>query len=460
MKIAVIGCGLRTPLLIHGLARARPDLQIDELALYDTAPERAEIMARMGEALAGGALPVIKADHLEQAVEDAHFVISSIRPGGIEARARDERLAVEHGFAGQETTGPAGQAMALRVLPYALEQARLVAKLAPDAWIVNFTNPAGMVTQAITQLTGAKAVGICDTPAEVFHQISLVLQAPVDELEFDYIGLNHLGWIRGVKHHGRERLTELLEDDAKLRRLYPADLFDPAFLRALQAIPTEYLFFYYAKSRALANQRKTGVTRGEELLRMNTDLFGELSRVDSQEAIRIYRSYLNRRNASYFRLEAEGGSALSQPDPGWDPFEGATGYHRIAVETIRALTREATQTIVLNVANGGTFAELDPTDVIEHPCRVNQYGALPLPTTPLPEPIRGLITAVKMYERLTIRSIEEENSSLAALALSANPIMGEWEPARRFLQTLINNNLSDFRLSGSPKAQFGDPLAS
>src|SRR5437762_2634008 len=175
MKAAVIGCGLRTPLLIHGLAHS--GLSLSRLVLYDLKHQRAPLMAALGQVIAAGTrLEVSAADDFAHAVRDCSFVISSIRVGEMSARARDERLAVECGFAGQETTGPAGFAMALRTVPVAIEHARLVERLAPQGWIVNFTNPAGLIAQAISMHTGARVVGICDTPAELFFRIALALQ--------------------------------------------------------------------------------------------------------------------------------------------------------------------------------------------------------------------------------------------------------------------------------------------
>jgi Alpha-galactosidases/6-phospho-beta-glucosidases, family 4 of glycosyl hydrolases len=165
MKVAILGAGLRTPLLIHGLARAHSALPIDQLLLFDQDFARAELMAALGVEIArDSGLQILATRRIEEAVEDCAFVISSIRVGGMEARARDERIALEHGFAGQETTGPGGLAMALRTIPVALEHARLAQRLAPRAWIVNFTNPAGMMTQAIATHTGARVWGSATRP--------------------------------------------------------------------------------------------------------------------------------------------------------------------------------------------------------------------------------------------------------------------------------------------------------
>jgi 6-phospho-beta-glucosidase len=433
VKIAVIGCGLRTPLLIHGLVNS--GLDIKEIALFDTEPRHARIMAMLGWSLAEEtSISVCATASADQAIANCAFVISSIRVGGMEMRARDERIALQHGFAGQETTGPAGFAMALRTVPVAISYARLVERLASDAWIVNFTNPAGLITQAILTHTKARAVGICDTPAELFFRIALALRVSLDRVECDYIGLNHLGWVRSVRVDQHDETRRLLADDQLLRQLYPADLFAPDLIRALELIPTEYVYFYYNQKRAYDNQRSADATRGEELLTLNrhvwSDLEEQIEHGNAAAALRVYRSYLNRRNASYMLLEGSAGSALTQEDPGWDPFAAATGYHRIAVETIRALTSTHKSRMALNVQNEGVIDQFGDEDVIEANCEVNNRGPNPIPVGAIPETVLGLMMAVKTFERLTIRAAVECSERLGMTALLANPIVRDWEIAR------------------------------
>jgi 6-phospho-beta-glucosidase len=438
MKIAVIGCGLRTPLLIHGLARS--GLGIGRLALYDVVPDRAGLMCALGGAIAAGSLRVSAEADLSEAVRDCDFVISSIRVGDMVARARDERIALETGFAGQETTGPAGFAMALRTAPVAIEHARLIERLAPQAWIVSFTNPAGLIAQAISSHTGARVVGICDTPAELFFRISLALREPLREVVCDYFGLNHLGWVRRVRVRGEDVTERLLKDDGLLRSLYPSQLFPPALIRSLRLIPTEYLFFYYRQQAALKNQIAAAATRGEELLKLNSGLMLELEshvrRGDIEGALRVYRAYLNRRNASYMHLEADGMSAFEQPDFDWDPFEGATGYHRIAVDVISALSGSEPARLVLNVRNQKTIEELEAGDVVEVPCVVDKSGPRPLPIGRLPSAVAGLTIALKTSERLTIEAAVQQQPAKAILALWTNPIVRDWDAAQRFWDKL------------------------
>jgi len=440
MKICIIGCGLRTPLLIHGLAHS--ELSGTRLVLYDTAPGRAPLMTALGNGIAKGALHLESADTLEEAIRDCSFVISCIRPGEMQARARDERLAVECGYAGQETTGPAGFAMALRTVPVALQHAKLVEKLAPGAWIVNFTNPAGLITQAISTYTRAAVVGICDTPAELFFRISLALQQPLERVRCDYFGLNHLGWVAGVRVDNKDVSEPLLNDDHRLRSLYPANLFEPELIRRLRLIPTEYLYFYYNQRTAHANQQRVGATRGQELVALNRSVFEELeSRVgagDTEPAIQAYRNYLNRRNASYMHLEAAGTSAFSEPEVDWDPFAAATGYHRIAVDTIRALQASAPSQIVLNVANRGAIGDLAGDDVVEIPCLVDQSGPRALASRQLPAEVKGLVLAVKEYERLTIEAAINGGRKAATFALFQNPIVADWAIAEKYVDQLFS----------------------
>jgi 6-phospho-beta-glucosidase len=446
MKIAVIGAGLRTPLLIHGLARAQNELGIEKLFLFDKDFERAELMATLGREVAReSGMEIRSTRRMEEAVEDCAFVISSIRVGGMEARARDERIALEHGFAGQETTGPGGLAMALRTIPQALDHARMVERRAPGAWIINFTNPAGMITQAISAHTGARVVGICDTPAELFFRIALALGEPPQDVECDYFGLNHLGWVSAIFRRGTEVSKVLLNDDNKLASLYPSALFDPDLIRSLGLIPTEYLFFYYSPRRALRNQLASGATRGEELVRLNATLLGDMAAAagsgDVATAVEIYKRYLNRRNASYLRLEGAAESAFVQPEHDWNPFEGATGYHRIAVDVILALRSADPRRIVLNVPNRDAVAGLEADDIVEVPCLVDRSGARPLAAGKPPESVRSLIVAVKVYERLAIRAAVERSTELATLALALNPIVGDWDAARELLAELAREQI-------------------
>src|SRR5580698_1442578 len=223
-KIALIGGGgVRTPLVVFGINESSEALGAEELALYDLDQERCRVMAELGNAIVaeeGGTLRVRVVSSLEDAVDGASFVLSSIRAGGNQARAHDERVAIEHGYPGQETTGPGGVAMALRTVPIAVEQAKAIERLSPDAWLINFTNPAGLITQAVQHNSGVKVVGICDTPSEMMHRIHSALDTDEQGCCCEYLGLNHLGWVRRIWLRGEDVTDRLLADDDFLSKVY------------------------------------------------------------------------------------------------------------------------------------------------------------------------------------------------------------------------------------------------
>lgn len=446
-KLTLIGGGgVRTPLVTFGVNEAADALGARELMLWDPDADRLAIMASLGRAIVeqeGGSLIVREASSIEEAIDGASFVMNSIRVGGITGRAADERTAIEHGYAGQETTGPAGAAMAMRTVPIAIEQARLVERLSPDAWIVNFTNPAGLITQAIANHTDAKIVGICDTPTELFHNIAHALGATLADVECDYVGLNHLGWVRGIRLHGEDVFDRVLADDDVLDTLYSAPVFDKAMIRALRLIPTEYLFFYYERRRALANQCKHGSSRGTEVEALNVALIAtlrdRLGADDRSGAIAAYAAYLNRRSGSYMKLEAEGGSAF-HPDSTFsiDPFRVASGYHKIAIDVMSALTGAVPATIVVNTRNLGAIPGLPDTDIVETSSRIEQDRITPLPIAPLPDAAIGLVHGIKAYERAAIDAALTGERPIARKALLIHPAIGEWDPTGALLADLLD----------------------
>jgi 6-phospho-beta-glucosidase len=241
LKIAVIGgAGVRTPLLAGGLSHS--ELPLEELALYDPDSTRLALIAPLVERLADG-VRVRSTPTPAECVAGADYVFTSFRVGGIASRAHNEAAALRHGVIGQETVGPAGCAMALATIPEMVRYAHEVERHAPQAWIVNFTNPVGIITQAVRAASDAKIVGICDTPTELFEEIARELGLPSAECHFDYFGLNHLGWLREVYHRGRPQLQTLWDQPERLARVYRTDFFEPGFLRGLRLLPTEYCYF-------------------------------------------------------------------------------------------------------------------------------------------------------------------------------------------------------------------------
>jgi 6-phospho-beta-glucosidase len=441
-KVACIGGGgVRTPLVVFGINECAHQLDVDEIVLYDPDLARAQMMGALGRAVVqreDGNLRVREASSFEDAIDGADFILSSIRVGGISARTSDEKTAIRHGYPGQETTGPAGMAMALRTVPVAVEQARAAYRLARGAWLINFTNPAGLITQAIQHNTEMQVVGICDTPSEMLHRITVALKASPPEVRCEYLGLNHLGWVRKIELRGKDVTSRLLADDDLLSQLYSGPLFDHELIRSLKLIPTEYLYFYYSRRRALANQMAHGGTRGTEIGKLNDRLFrrlvSSLAAHDSQQALQAYIEYLNARSGTYMLLESTSEDAFrKETGQGEDPFRAATGYHRIALDVMKALRGATSQRLIVNVRNHGSIAEIDPDDVVEVPCSIGNGVIAPETCGALPAAVRGLVLAVKEYERATIEAAMTGSLQTARKAMLLNPAIGEWEPSELLL---------------------------
>src|SRR5947209_951932 len=312
MKMTLIGAaGVRTPLLIHGLAEAGTRLEIDEIAFWDTDSERLKIMGRVSHAMAkrsGLKARLSVCSNPEQAVEDASYVITSVRAGGIEARVKDETIALAHGLIGQETVGAGGFACAMRNLSVMLEYARVIERVAPRAIVINFTNPVGIISQGLLNHSAVNIVGVCDTPLETFESIATALGKNPFELDFDYLGLNHLGWVRGVHDRsGTDLLPQILSSPDLIQKCYRHQLFPPDFIQRLGLLPTEYLYFYYFPDAAYSNTKRSGQSRGQAIAAMNKELFQKLAQAPETKLVDIYESYLRERNASYFSIEVTGG---------------------------------------------------------------------------------------------------------------------------------------------------------
>lgn len=427
MKIAVIGgAGVRTPLLVHGLANS--DLPVSHVALFDTDQRRLELIGDLAQRKAGSTR-IERCRSSREALEGADYVFISIRVGGIEGRARDETIALEHGVVGQETVGPGGFAMALRTIPHAVAYAEEAHRYAPGAWIINFTNPVGIITQAVLSATNARIIGICDTPTELFEEIAHVIGRPSEECDFDYFGLNHLGWVREVYWHGEPQLPRLWGNRAALAQIYRVPLFPVDFLEQLRLLPTEYVYYYYRSQDALENIRRAGQSRGHVIARLNERLFADLR--TAGDPVRVYEDYLAARNATYMQIESGSVAPLAR-----SPWAQLTGYDKIAVSVVRAIHFNSGAIIPLNVRNNGNLPELEPEDTVEVPCVVNGNGVHPLHVGPAPERVRPLLQQVKAYERLTVLAGLRRDRSVAHEALAANPLVQEPALAARLLDIL------------------------
>ena len=429
MKLAIIGGGgVRVPLLVNGLVSR--GLPIADIALYDVDRRRMQAMAQLASARLS-TTRLTAHDTLAPCLDAADFVVTSIRVGGLAARAHDEAAALAHGIVGQETVGPAGFAMAVRTIPVLSAYAREIARHAPHAWVINFSNPVGIITQAMRRAADVKVLGICDTPTELFAETAHALGVAMQECRFDYVGLNHLGWLREVYRNGEPLLATRWHDLEWLSTIYAHALFPAGYLAALRLLPTEYVYFYEFPERAVANTRAAGRTRGMQVTDLTRRLFADLAASPAQ-AIDIYERYIAERSGSY--MQAETGRPAPTPP---SPWAALTGYDRIAYDVIAAIVHDTNAIVPLDVPNDGNIPDLLPDDVIEPPCRVGRDGPQPLPVGALPQPVRDLVVRVKEYERKTIAATDAQDRDALASALAHNPLVSSRETAVRLLDRLM-----------------------
>jgi 6-phospho-beta-glucosidase len=409
MKVAVVGGGSTyTPELVDGLAREDERLEVGDLVLQDIDRERLDVVGRMaGRMLARrgfrGQLEVT--DDLDRAVDGADFVLVQIRVGGQEARLRDETVPLACGCIGQETTGAGGFAKALRTVPVVLGIAdRARERAASGAWIIDFTNPVGIVTRALLD-AGHRAVGLCNVAIGFQRTFARMLGVEPERLVVDQVGLNHLTWVRAVWLDERDVLPELLAahgqalaDDVEL----PARLLDE-----LGAVPSYYLRYFYAHDEVLAEELE-GVPRAETVMAIERELL-ELYRdpaLDQKPAV------LERRGGAYYS-EAAIGLAASLA-------AGTGDVHEV------------------DIRNGATLAGLAEDDVVEVPARVGREGPVPLPQAPLAPELVGLVQHVAAYERLTAEAAVTGDRETAKKALLTHPLIGQYANAEGLLERLLD----------------------
>ena len=447
MKMTLLGTGVRTPYVLHGLV-ARPDaLGLRAVVLHDSDPERLELMTAFGAYLCdewGAGFEVRGEPSPRGALAGARFVFCAIRVGRDRARALDERIALKHGALGQETTGPGGFAMAMRTIPAMLEYARLIREVAPSALLINFTNPVGLIMQAVTQNSDVPVVGVCDGPIGMERSVAAFLRVPLDELHVDYAGLNHAGWIHRVLVEGRDRMPELLaryEDLAKTDDSWA--LFDPELVRTIGMLPMEYLYFYYYRDRAVRNIVGSGGSRGEQILALNERLWPALrERIDAGDlagARKAWEAALETRGATYFARERgeEVADEVVETPADEEMFEG-DGYEGVATAVMAAATRRLRVPLILNVPNRGAIPWMLDDDVVEVTCMTDRHGATPLAQGSLSQHARALLEPVKIYERLTVEAAVTGSYSAALKALIAHPLVGSYPLAKSLLDDYLS----------------------
>ncbi|MFE0047294.1 6-phospho-beta-glucosidase [Streptomyces albireticuli] len=435
MRLTILGGGgFRVPLVHRALlddARRDAPGRCTELVLYDTDPIRLKVIESVLSAQAAdvpGAPAVRVARDLDEALRGADFVFSAIRVGGTAGRVRDERIPLGERVLGQETVGAGGVLYGLRTIPVAMDIAERVAAAAPDAWVINFTNPAGMVTEAMETVLGERVIGICDSPVGLVRRAARAVDADPDRVRFDYVGLNHLGWLRSLTLEGRELLPGLLGDEKALLSFEEGKLFGPEWLQALGALPNEYLHYYYFRRETLRSVLDSVETRGEFLDQQQGQFFTTAAAA-LDKAYELWERTRRRREETYM-AESRAASGGWQRDS--CDLDGG-GYERVALALMRAISGDERTRLVLNVRNGTTVPALDDKAIIETVCEVSAKGARPLPCAPLREDQLGLMLQLKAVERAAIEAAVRGDRGAALRALALHPLVDSPAVAARIL---------------------------
>jgi 6-phospho-beta-glucosidase len=431
MKLTVVGGGgFRVPLVYGALLEKAERLGLEEIVLHDIDETR---LARIGAVLDGLAteheqrLPFRTTTVLEDAVDGADFVFCAIRVGQLEGRVVDESVPLGLGVLGQETTGPGGICFALRTIPAMTALAETMAERAPAAWLINFTNPAGMVTEAVQPILGGRVVGVCDSPSSMCRRVAAALGRDAGELWFDYAGLNHLGWLKGVRDHDGELLERLLADDERLESFEEGRLFGGDWLRSIGMVPNEYLYYFYYAADTISALRRSGSSRGAFLLEQQRAFYAR-NGDDNAAALADWRATRHDRERTYMaEARAAAGDAHDH-----DTTEGG-GYEREAMAVLEAMALNTRAVLILNTANRTSLPFLDRDAVVEVPSVVGRAGPVPLAGGEMPAHARALVEAMKEVERTAIAAAQSGSETLAVRALALHPLVPSVTVAREIL---------------------------
>jgi 6-phospho-beta-glucosidase len=416
MKVAVIGGGSTyTPELVSGFIRYHETFPITELALMDVDAERLDIVGGFAQRMvAAKGDPFTVSLHTDRrtAVEGAAYVTTQIRVGHMPARREDEYLGRRWGLVGQETTGVGGYAKALRTIPVLMDLAGEMRDVAPGAPLINFTNPSGLVTQALRSYApDINSIGLCNIPIGYKMRIAQEFEVEPDRVEIDMLGLNHLAWVRGARVDGEDVWSTVLQSYIESQEAADDPSIPPYIMRAQGMIPSYYLKYFY-RTPSVVSQQETDwpPSRAEQVMAIEDDLLAQYA-----------------------------DPALSEPPPELEKRGGAY-YSTAAVQLLQSMYSNDGQIHVVNTRNNGAVAAWPEDWVLELPCRIDREGAHPLPADALPEPMAGTIHAVKSYELLAAKAAVTGDREAALMALIANPLGPDADRAEAVLDDLIKTH--------------------
>lgn len=422
LKIATIGGGSTyTPELIEGFIKRYPELPVGEIWLVDieAGKEKLDIVSKFARRMvkkAGIPIEIHATLDREEALKDADFVTTQFRVGLLEARAKDERIPLKYGTIGQETNGPGGAFKGLRTIPAILEICKDMERLCPEAWLINFTNPAGMITEAVLRYSNrTKVVGLCNGPIGIQKGIAEVLDIPSDKIYVEFTGLNHMVFARKICLNGEDVTTEVIrkmtvsEDSISLKNIQEVE-WEPEFLQSLGMIPIGYLHYYYQTSKLLKEQYESlenEGTRAEVVQRVEA----ELLELYQDEELAVKPPQLEERGGAY--------------------------YSEAACNLIDSIYNDKRDIQTVNTRNNGAILDIDPNSAVEVNCVITKQGPLPITTGELPLQIKGLVQQIKSFERLIGEAAVTGDYQKALLALAINPLVPSDIEAKAILDDML-----------------------
>lgn len=453
MKLTLIGGGgVRSPFLAKSIACNADEAGITEVVFMDIDSEKLNIFGKMAKIISEKIHPQLKftltTDKVE-ALRDTDFVITTLRVGGDEGRVIDETIALKHGLLGQETTGAGGFGMAIRSIEPLLEYCELVKTYGhKDALIFNFTNPSGIVTQALRQKGYENVYGICDAPSEFIKQLIQILNVSASDFSIDCFGLNHLSWFKNAQVNGKDVMSQIMTHE-KLYTDTEMRLFEPSLVEASgKLLLNEYLYFYYYNRKAIDRLKSSEKTRGELIKEINEDMIKELKHIHIddhfEKAYHTFMSYYLIRENNYFSIESgqlrpKQLKVPSVEDMIQSPDDG--GYAGVALKFIKAYHSGVPVEMVLSVSNEGAIESLRDDDVVEISCVIDKQKVTPKKIKTIDDMQMNLIKTIKFYERCVVDAVLNKDKKLAIKGLMVHPLVNSYDLAC----TLVNEYLEAFK---------------
>ncbi|MEW9094271.1 MAG: 6-phospho-beta-glucosidase [Clostridiaceae bacterium] len=424
IKIAVIGGGSSyTPELIHGIIQRIEEFPVREIALVDIQEGKwkLHIISKLSLRMLNKhniKTKITSTLNRREAIKDADFVVTQFRVGGLKARLKDETIPLKYNLIGQETTGVGGFIKALRTIPVILDICKDINELAPDAFLINFTNPAGIITETVLNYTKVKAIGVCNVPITMKNNIGTLLGVEVNRIRIDFLGLNHMVYGKSVYLDGKDITREIIErlsNGASINMNNIPDLkWDEEFLKSLNMIPCPYHRYFYMKNDVLKEELeeiKNGHgTRAKQVMEIENKLF----KIYDDENLDEKPSELDKRGGAY--------------------------YSEAAISLMSAIYNDKNEIHTVNVKNNGAILDLPYSSVIETNAMVNKTGAVPISSGTLPNSIKGLMQQIKLYEILTIEAAVNGDYNQAFLALINNPLGGSINITKKLLKDILDEN--------------------